>query len=381
MSPKRFLVYKIFQNLLLIYPVYPLLFSEAGLSVSQISLLLAIWSIPVILLELPSGILADRWSRKYLVVLSSLLRALCFMVWIILPTFLGFAVGFLFWGTSEALASGAEEALLFDTLKAMGNQEAFASAYGKSSGAASLAVALACLTGGVVVQHAGYRMVLLLSVVCSLVSTFIAVGSKDIHLYRSNTMNQMHTSWKMVLSACNHIIHNRSVRVLTVALIVPISLSGILDEYDPLIASSYGLGVSYVGLWTGGRYILESLGSLVAATIRKRNASTPLLFSMIAGCSLLLYVLGSRVLFLPWYFLFFFLLAAAVVMQEDLIQQSIEDQGRSTVHSVVTLMVEIHALVFFLVLGLLRGLSQVVVVIALYGLIASLVLIILKNSQ
>ncbi len=54
MSAIRFIVYKGLQNLLLIHPVYTLLFQSSGLSLEQVSLLLAIWSVPVVLLEIPA---------------------------------------------------------------------------------------------------------------------------------------------------------------------------------------------------------------------------------------------------------------------------------------------------------------------------------------
>jgi MFS family permease len=93
----------------LIYPVYTLFFEAAGLPLHQVSLLLALWSLPVVILEVPSGVLADRWSRKSMILLSCLLKAVCFLFWAINPSFLFFA--FVLVGVSEVFL-GAEEALL-----------------------------------------------------------------------------------------------------------------------------------------------------------------------------------------------------------------------------------------------------------------------------
>jgi hypothetical protein len=85
------------------------------------------------------------------------------------PLFFVFALGFLAWGTAEALSSGAEEAQLFDTLKVAGRQEDFEIIYARGSGSASVAVALSCFTGGFVAHRFGFPVVLLSSVVASLV--------------------------------------------------------------------------------------------------------------------------------------------------------------------------------------------------------------------
>ncbi len=49
-----------------------------------------------------------------------------------------------------------------------------------------------------------------------------------------------------------HISMKRSTTYMVLLLVVPISLPGILDEYDSLVASSYALIATYVGIWKGG---------------------------------------------------------------------------------------------------------------------------------
>lgn len=46
--------------------------------------------------------------------------------------------------------------------------------------------------------------------------------------------------------------------------ILGIGISGIIDEYDQLIASGYGLNLGLVGLWGGVRYFMEAAGSALA---------------------------------------------------------------------------------------------------------------------
>ena len=46
------------------YPLYALLFLDTGLSEAQISVLFALWSITAFVAEVPTGALADRWSRR-----------------------------------------------------------------------------------------------------------------------------------------------------------------------------------------------------------------------------------------------------------------------------------------------------------------------------
>ncbi len=98
-------------DFVLLYPVYALLFADAGLSTAQVSALFAVWSVVGFALELPSGALADATSRRALLVVAQLLTAAAFAVWVLEPSFAAFAAGFVLWGTAGALQSGALEAL------------------------------------------------------------------------------------------------------------------------------------------------------------------------------------------------------------------------------------------------------------------------------
>src|SRR3954447_14846479 len=75
------------------YPLYALLFLDTGLSEAQISFLFALWSITAFLAEVPTGALADRWSRRGSLVLAGGLQAVAFVVWTAAPGFAAFAIG------------------------------------------------------------------------------------------------------------------------------------------------------------------------------------------------------------------------------------------------------------------------------------------------
>jgi hypothetical protein len=103
-----------------LYPVYPLLFGRSGLSDTAISALFAIWSGAGLLAEVPAGALADRFSRRACLVGAGGAQAGGYLLWLVRPTFTGFALGFVLWGLGGALSSGALEALLHDGLTAAG---------------------------------------------------------------------------------------------------------------------------------------------------------------------------------------------------------------------------------------------------------------------
>ena len=81
-------------------------------------MLFVIWSTTAFVLEVPSGAWADTYSRRKLLVLGALISALGYAAWITVPSFAGFALGFVLWGMSSALISGTFEAFVYDELAA-----------------------------------------------------------------------------------------------------------------------------------------------------------------------------------------------------------------------------------------------------------------------
>jgi hypothetical protein len=79
------------------YPLYAVLFADSGLAAGDIAVLLGFWTVTGLLLEVPSGALADTVSRRKLLIFGTLARAAGFGLWVLWPTFTGFAIGFLLW--------------------------------------------------------------------------------------------------------------------------------------------------------------------------------------------------------------------------------------------------------------------------------------------
>ncbi|KII75344.1 MFS transporter [Vibrio renipiscarius] len=111
------------------YPIFTLLYLDYGLTLSQFAMLNVVWAATIVLAEVPSGALADTLGRKKLVVLSSIVMFIEIAMIAVVPTdnptlvFSVFLINRILSGLAMALASGADEALAYDTLKEQGKEE------------------------------------------------------------------------------------------------------------------------------------------------------------------------------------------------------------------------------------------------------------------
>jgi MFS family permease len=119
---RLFIALRIFFNARFYYPVFTILFLDFGLSIEQFALLNTVWAATIVLAEVPSGALADIIGRKRLLVSTSVLMIFELIVICFVPlgnislVFWVFLVNRILSGLAEAMASGADEALAYDTL-------------------------------------------------------------------------------------------------------------------------------------------------------------------------------------------------------------------------------------------------------------------------
>lgn len=98
-------------------PILVLTMDERGIDLGRIGLVFATYGITTVILELPTGSLADAIGRKPVMILSSALHTLMAGLWLFADSFPLFLLGALGGGIGRALSTGPLEAWYVDTLK------------------------------------------------------------------------------------------------------------------------------------------------------------------------------------------------------------------------------------------------------------------------
>lgn len=113
------------------YPILAIFFTDLGLTIAQFVFLNLMWALAIFTLEVPSGALADTLGRKKLLVFSAVLMVIEMGILLVAPQGGGALlfgmciVNRLLSGTSEAAASGADEAIAYDSLPEEGRESAW----------------------------------------------------------------------------------------------------------------------------------------------------------------------------------------------------------------------------------------------------------------
>lgn len=153
---RLFILFRVLFNARFYYPVFSILFLDFGLSLSQFALLNTVWAATIVLCEVPSGALADTLGRRNLLVIAATLMVLEITLWAVVPRsnlnvlFWVFLLNRIFSGMAEAAASGADEALAYDSLRQEGDRKDWPRVLERQIQAQSLGFVGAMTLGGLV---------------------------------------------------------------------------------------------------------------------------------------------------------------------------------------------------------------------------------------
>lgn len=155
-NPRRFVLFTVFYNARAYYPVLAILFLDLGLTLDQFVLLNLIWPATIFLFEVPSGALADTLGRKRLLVTAAGLMVLEMLCLLLAPRGGGamlMAVCILnriLSGLSEAFASGADEALAYDSLPESDRADSWDKLLSTTMRWRSVGIVIAMVLGGLI---------------------------------------------------------------------------------------------------------------------------------------------------------------------------------------------------------------------------------------
>lgn len=287
----RVYAFKALDAFVLIYPLYTVMFVARGLTPVQVSATLMAWSITAFLLQIPSGVLADRWSRRWILAGAQILRVIGFAAWIVWPSFAGCLLGMVLWGAKSAFTNGVFEALVYDELHGEGRAEDYSRVIGRAQGVGFVAVLLASLSASVTVRF-GYTAILLASIVCVLGAAAAALA-----LPRARQTLRVGRHYLALLKQGFHTVAGAPLIVGFIAFAaLSNAFGGGLEGFWPIFGSQTGLPASSVALFVAAISAAQAGGALWAH--RLRGAATPVFFGLFALIGLLLLAAAGSMR--PW---------------------------------------------------------------------------------
>lgn len=158
LNARLFVWFRLLFNCRFYYPVYTILFLDFGLNMSQFALLNVTWAISIVCMDLPLGALADVIGRRRMVIIAASIMVVEMLVFACVPVggpwvFYVFLLNRVLSGAAEAFASGADEALAYDSIDPTERSEIWPRVMGRLSRWMAVGFIFAALIGAFVYDH------------------------------------------------------------------------------------------------------------------------------------------------------------------------------------------------------------------------------------
>jgi MFS family permease len=166
---RRFVLFRVLFNARFYYPVLAVLFLDLGLSATEYTLLNFAWALAIVFTDLPAGVLADRIGRRPLVVTAAVFMVLEMILLGVAPLHGGLVLllcclaNRVLSGMAEGMASGADEALVFDSLAERGRSSEWPKVLDHVMRWQGVGMVIAMLVGGAVYDPVFMRRLLSLA--------------------------------------------------------------------------------------------------------------------------------------------------------------------------------------------------------------------------
>ncbi len=257
-NANRFVIFSVFFTARAYYPVLAVLFIDLGLTLDQFVLLNLIWALTIFIFEVPSGALADTIGRRTLLITASALMLIEMLCLLLAPRdggvllFALCVINRICSGLSEACASGADEALAYDSLPPENRASAWDKLLASVMRWRSVGFVVAMIVGGLlydpdtvniflpenfhvsenIAQRLPVLLVLLQSFICLVVTLRMV---EPVHSATGSTLKQ---AFKLTSETVRWVVSHP---VALVVILVGVALDSITRNFATITSSYYRL--------------------------------------------------------------------------------------------------------------------------------------------
>jgi MFS family permease len=259
-------------------PVEKLFLSRIGFDAATIGLLAATYAAVVPFLEIPSGILADRWSRRGVLMIADLALAASVLVGGASTNVRTYLVAALLLGCYFALQSGTVDSIVYDVLvEETGSSDGFEQLLGRLRLLEGVAFVASALAGGAIAAATTPRLTYFMTV------PFCGLAIAALSRFREPRLHQAEEREPLreqVATTYKTIVERGRLRPIIIAMVLSGLLLQALVEFGPLwmvalAAPAFLFGPQWAGLMSalglggvlGGRLSITRAGSLALVVV------------------------------------------------------------------------------------------------------------------
>ena len=335
--------------------VWVLYMGWRGLPLWQIGIAEGMFHVTSFLFEVPSGALADLAGRKNVMIWGRVLAAVSSVILLFSTDLWQFLIGFSISAVSYNLNSGSEEALVYDSMKMLGEEKDYIRVNGRLNVLIEVASGIAVFLGGVLAERT--------YITCYFAAAVAAVISIVPALFLTEPQLLKETEVKKKVSLKEHFkisiqIVRENPAVWKILLYYPVveTFYAVVFFYGQQYFAEAGLRriqISILMLVTG---ICSCLGALHSEKILQRfGKNVKYIVSFAMGISILFVSGNGLVISVAAFFVAGYVNSLIYPIASAALNELIPSEQRATITSIDSMCFSIAMVFFFPVTGLVAG--------------------------
>lgn len=227
-----------------------------GIKFHEVMILQACFMVFVFLLEVPTGAVADRFGLRTSLVLSGVVGTIAPLVYTSYPNFWIFMIGEFLWAAGAALASGADQAMVYDSLKELSKECESKKIFGRFGSMIPLSLIVASPLGGLIAREWGLRSVVLVMAAPMFLSALVAMTFVEPAVKSKHEKKQY---LKILKGGVAYFKNHRELKILASDYVAVASLSFLIIWLNQLVLQKMGVAIGWFGIVFAAMFALEIL--------------------------------------------------------------------------------------------------------------------------
>ncbi len=275
------------QNVALWVPIEKLFMTDIGFDNGSVAIMAAVYAAIVPVLEVPSGILADRWSRRGVAVVAQSALLASVVVGGLstnVATYVGAAA---LLGVFFAMQSGTLDSIVYDTLlEETGDSSSFERTIGRLRFIESAALVVGALAGGLLAEVVPLRATYFLTVPFLVAAIVAMLRFREPSLHRADDGEPLR---RQVAATYRTLLDRDALRPIVGLLVLTALLLQVMLEFGPLWMVALAAPAALYGPHWAGLMSALGLGGLLGGRLELRRwpSVAPIGVAMVA-CSITL---------------------------------------------------------------------------------------------
>ncbi len=352
----KFYIFSFILGIHTVRAVYiPYMMDWGGLSFLQIMILQSYFTFMILLLEIPSGAIADFLGRKVGLSLSALSISAAAFTYSITPSLYLFFLAETLWAFGSALMSGTNEAFLYISLKSYNKKANISTFLGRSRTLNLIALTISAPIGSLIAQFISLQFTMTCLALIYINAFIVALTFKEPKL--ADTDYKKESYFRIIISGFRELIRNKTLRTLAIDWIpINVLIFFMFWSYQVYL-QAIGILIGWFGFILAGMNIVNAIFSIIIPSLLKSSKNKKLFLILINLINGITYLLLGFTTIIPLGLALILIIVAfgytRYFIFVDGINLQIESENRATVLSTINMFGSLLRAILYPFVGLL----------------------------